>query len=83
MGIIDILQNYRLKKKLEHAMKAMVHDGVSFVLNLQFDLLKFWACSTLMPQFFIMFWFTDFFLRWGGRMTEYKFLLVSLGVEKI
>ena len=29
MGIIDILQSYRLKKKLEHAMKAMVHDGVN------------------------------------------------------
>lgn len=27
-GIIDILQSYRLKKRLEHAMKAMVHDGV-------------------------------------------------------
>lgn len=27
-GVIDILQSYRLKKRLEHAMKAMVHDGV-------------------------------------------------------
>ena len=29
IGIIDILQSYRLQKKLEHVMKAMVHDGVS------------------------------------------------------
>ena len=28
-GLIDILQSYRFKKKLEHAMKAMVYDGVS------------------------------------------------------
>ncbi|XP_013381957.1 phosphatidylinositol 4-phosphate 5-kinase type-1 alpha isoform X1 [Lingula anatina] len=27
IGIIDILQSYRLKKKLEHTMKAIVHDG--------------------------------------------------------
>ncbi|KAK6618507.1 Phosphatidylinositol 4-phosphate 5-kinase type-1 alpha [Polyplax serrata] len=27
MGIIDILQSYRLKKKLEHTWKAMIHDG--------------------------------------------------------
>ena len=28
MGIIDILQSYRLKKKLEHTMKAVFADGV-------------------------------------------------------
>lgn len=27
MGIIDILQSYRLVKKLEHSWKAFVHDG--------------------------------------------------------
>ncbi|CAG2052909.1 unnamed protein product, partial [Timema podura] len=27
VGIIDILQSYRLKKKLEHTWKAMIHDG--------------------------------------------------------
>ncbi|XP_045031615.1 phosphatidylinositol 4-phosphate 5-kinase type-1 gamma isoform X2 [Daphnia magna] len=27
LGIIDILQSYRLKKKLEHTLKAMIHDG--------------------------------------------------------
>ncbi|XP_015610213.1 phosphatidylinositol 4-phosphate 5-kinase type-1 alpha isoform X10 [Cephus cinctus] len=27
MGIIDILQSYRLKKKLEHTWKSMIHDG--------------------------------------------------------
>lgn len=32
IGIIDILQSYRLKKKLEHTWKSMIHDGVSVVL---------------------------------------------------
>ncbi|CAL4089901.1 unnamed protein product, partial [Meganyctiphanes norvegica] len=27
IGIIDILQSYRLKKKLEHTFKSMIHDG--------------------------------------------------------
>ncbi|GFT20538.1 phosphatidylinositol 4-phosphate 5-kinase type-1 alpha [Trichonephila clavipes] len=27
MGIIDILQSYHLKKKLEHTFKSMLHDG--------------------------------------------------------
>ncbi|XP_023317239.1 phosphatidylinositol 4-phosphate 5-kinase type-1 gamma-like isoform X2 [Trichogramma pretiosum] len=27
IGIIDILQSYRLKKKLEHTLKSMIHDG--------------------------------------------------------
>ncbi|XP_017298481.1 phosphatidylinositol 4-phosphate 5-kinase type-1 alpha-like isoform X1 [Diaphorina citri] len=27
VGIIDILQSYRLKKKLEHTWKAIIHDG--------------------------------------------------------
>lgn len=30
IGIIDILQSYRLKKKLEHTWKSMIHDGVSW-----------------------------------------------------
>lgn len=29
IGIIDILQSYRLKKKLEHTFKSIIHDGVS------------------------------------------------------
>lgn len=29
IGIIDILQSYRLKKKLEHTWKSILHDGVS------------------------------------------------------
>jgi 1-phosphatidylinositol-4-phosphate 5-kinase len=28
-GIIDILQSYRLKKRLEHAFKKLITDGVS------------------------------------------------------
>ncbi|XP_043234469.1 phosphatidylinositol 4-phosphate 5-kinase type-1 alpha-like isoform X8 [Amphibalanus amphitrite] len=27
LGIIDILQSYRMKKRLEHTFKSMVHDG--------------------------------------------------------
>ncbi|XP_055374548.1 phosphatidylinositol 4-phosphate 5-kinase type-1 alpha isoform X3 [Condylostylus longicornis] len=27
IGIIDILQSYRLKKKLEHTVKSIIHDG--------------------------------------------------------
>lgn len=30
VGIIDILQSYRLKKRLEHTFKSIIHDGVSF-----------------------------------------------------
>ena len=29
LGVIDILQSYRLKKKLEHTMKSVIADGVS------------------------------------------------------
>lgn len=28
MGIIDILQSYRLVKKVEHAWKSILYDGV-------------------------------------------------------
>lgn len=31
IGIIDILQSYRLKKKLEHTFKSIIHDGVSYI----------------------------------------------------
>lgn len=33
IGIIDILQSYRLKKKLEHTFKSIIHDGVSNTLT--------------------------------------------------
>lgn len=37
LGIIDILQNYRLLKKLEHTWKSVLHDGVRFPFkNLKF-----------------------------------------------
>ena len=29
VGIIDILQNYRLSKKIEHTFKSVISDGVS------------------------------------------------------
>lgn len=28
LGIIDILQSYRMRKKLEHTFKSIIHDGV-------------------------------------------------------
>lgn len=28
IGVIDILQSYRIKKKLEHTFKSIIHDGV-------------------------------------------------------
>lgn len=33
IGIIDILQSYQLKKKLEHTFKSIIHDGVSDPFN--------------------------------------------------
>ena len=32
IGIIDILQNYRMAKKLEHTFKSMLHEGVRTLL---------------------------------------------------
>lgn len=29
IGIIDILQHWRLRKKLEHAFKSVIHDGAT------------------------------------------------------
>jgi len=29
LGIIDILQSYRMRKKLEHTFKSIIHDGVT------------------------------------------------------
>ena len=36
LGIIDILQSYRLKKKLEHGLKSVITDGVRMVINPEF-----------------------------------------------
>ncbi|VDK64713.1 unnamed protein product, partial [Cylicostephanus goldi] len=33
LGIIDILQNYRLLKKMEHTWKAILHDGDSISVH--------------------------------------------------
>lgn len=33
LGVIDILQSYRLKKKLEHTWKSMFSDGVIVVFK--------------------------------------------------
>lgn len=37
IGIIDILQSYRLKKKLEHTFKSIVTDGVSKLMCILFE----------------------------------------------
>jgi len=42
IGIIDILQSYRLKKKLEHTWKAMIHDGVSFSISVSPAFTWYW-----------------------------------------
>ena len=34
LGIIDILQSYEIRKKLEHTFKAIIHDGVSLFRNM-------------------------------------------------
>lgn len=36
MGIIDILQYYRLFKKFEHAWKSVLHDGVLHTMHLTY-----------------------------------------------
>jgi hypothetical protein len=35
VGIIDILQSYQLRKKLEHTFKSVVTDGVKKKINLK------------------------------------------------
>lgn len=41
IGIIDILQSYRLKKKLEHTWKSMIHDGVRIAFFCSVDVWNF------------------------------------------
>jgi 1-phosphatidylinositol-4-phosphate 5-kinase len=36
-GIIDILQSYRIKKRLEHAFKRLITDGVRIRLFFLFS----------------------------------------------
>jgi len=33
LGIIDILTPYSTSKRIEHAVKSIIHDKVSFLLN--------------------------------------------------
>ena len=33
LGVIDILQRYKLRKKFEHTIKSMVTDGVSKIMD--------------------------------------------------
>lgn len=43
IGIIDILQSYRLKKKLEHTFKSIIHDGVSVISILFHSISNFFS----------------------------------------
>lgn len=55
MGIIDILQSYRLKKKLEHTFKSMIHDGDSISVHKPSYYCKrfqeFMATKVLRPEY--------------------------------
>ena len=42
LGVIDILQSYRMAKKLEHVFKAIIHDGVSAFCLSTFKVQLFW-----------------------------------------
>ena len=33
LGVIDILQSYRVKKRLEHGLKSIFTDGVCVIKN--------------------------------------------------
>jgi 1-phosphatidylinositol-4-phosphate 5-kinase len=57
-GIIDILQSYRLKKKLEHSFKSLITDGVcifSFIIisNQIFIIFKIIASNICMSSKFL------------------------------
>lgn len=54
LGIIDILQSYRLKKKLEHTWKSMIHDGVSSIQTI--FLLSYWRSSMANIISFCNYW---------------------------
>lgn len=54
IGIIDILQSYRLKKKLEHTWKSMIHDGVSTI-----DISFVAPLTVLDPLVYFSFLFTE------------------------
>ena len=40
LGIIDILQSYKIRKKLEHTIKAIIHDGVSTDIDTLWQVLR-------------------------------------------
>ena len=54
MGIIDILQSYRLVKKVEHAWKSILYDGVSLFVCVWvcIDLYCFFNNFFSLPTFF-------------------------------
>jgi hypothetical protein len=51
LGVIDILQSYRLKKRLEHTLKSVIIDGVRLFAPLlhPFALLGLWILTLTMP----------------------------------
>lgn len=65
IGIIDILQSYRLKKKLEHTFKSIIHDGVSFSLFFSSSFIYSDVGNTRKINRFYL----DFIWRNGGNVT--------------
>ena len=50
IGIIDILQSYRLAKRLEHAMKSIVYDAVCNSLVCLFGVCDLWHISSISTE---------------------------------
>lgn len=51
IGIIDILQSYRLAKKLEHAVKSLVHDGVSYYTEISCLISDYHGCRASLGSY--------------------------------
>ena len=54
LGIIDILQSYRMQKKLEHVIKSIIHDGVNRIM---INYLQCWQGLFLLKKSIIMLYF--------------------------
>ncbi len=78
LGIIDILQSYRMRKKLEHTLKAIILDGVTYS----------WTCMghkslsvlSFIPHFYLLriqyqstvqdFMLTDSWILWRKKFSK-------------
>ena len=57
LGIIDILQSFRLKKRLEHTMKAVITDGVGWGCQAQFQCVRVCVCVCEFSCIFLCLYF--------------------------